>query len=220
MTIRSHATPTTSTATEAIDGDVTDPAAPFELPVLDEMPDLAGALHALQAADQAQATTIDRLVRLHPTGLVETATGVGLDGWLTIIARRTRTDRRMLLCVVEICARLPHLHACFAAGELSWAQLRTLVLQTHQLPRTLDEQLDTALDAATEPGPPDLDHDGRPNHQTTATRRAHRLTDLCLAGPTADTSRVHLLLRTELSTLLDLDQTPGQLLTHLTGGAM
>ncbi len=289
MTIRSHAA--TTTAAAAVDGDatsVTDPAAPFGLPVLDELPDLAGALHALQAADRALAAAIDGLVRLHATGLVETATGIGLDGWLTIIARRTRTDRRMLLCVVEMCHRLPHLHACFAAGELTWAQLRSVVLQVHRLPRHLDQQLDTAiagaidqcadhdpdtlprlvrwiiddlladqpadpadtaqrevlilqprldgtggrlfgdlgpvgfaaLDAATEPGPPDLDDHGRPDHRTVATRRAHRLTDLCLTGPAQGSHNIKALLRIELSTLLDLDQSSGQLLTHLTGGAM
>lgn len=261
---------------------------PFGLPVLAELPELATALQALVAADRALVTAIDHLVRLRTSGLVEAATGVGLDGWLGIVARRTGSDRRMLLTVAETLGRLPQLHRCFSAGELSWAQLRVVVLQVHRwcdqvdtaeldtalagavsaaedlepdalasmvrwvvadrLPdevrveRPVDERLIlqprldgtgggvvgelgpvgfAALDAATRP-PSGADRPGR--------HRAQALTALCLdAGSRTDGgggqgtgsgSRVHLLLRAELDTLLGLDDRPAQLLTSLAGGAM
>ena len=202
---------------------------------------------------------------------------------------------------MEVCRRLPHLHDAFAQGEVSWAQMRTVVLQVHRLPRSVDGALDTAiskaitdtaehdpdglgdvvrwivddlltnpapspppsedvlvlqprldgsggrafgdfgavgfaaLDAATEPGPPDLDGDGRPDPTSTATGRAARLTELCLTrgAPHArnvpdDAStdgvsagaQVTVLLRAELSTLLGDDEQVATLLTHTTGGAM
>lgn len=116
--------------------------------VLDELPELDAALDALAVADRAVATAIDQLVHLAGTGLVEGATGLDLDGWLTLVSGRTRTDRRMLTTTVEVCRRLPQLRAAFVAGELTWAQLRTLVLQVHRLPRDLDLQLDAALAGA------------------------------------------------------------------------
>lgn len=124
---------------------------PFDLPVLAELPELATALQALVAADRALTVAVDQLVRLRSSGLVEAATGVGLDGWLGIVARRTGSDRRMLLTVADTLGRLPQLHRCFAAGELSWAQLRAVVLQVHQLTGIDEVALDTALaGAATE----------------------------------------------------------------------
>lgn len=126
----------------AADGD------PFGRPVLTEIPELAVVLEQLLAADQALAAAVDHLVRLRRSGLVEAATGVGLDGWLGIVARRTGSDRRMLLTVAETLGRLPQFHRCFSAGELSWAQLRAVVLQVHHLSAVDDVALDGALAGA------------------------------------------------------------------------
>ncbi len=148
-TARSTAPPTTTTVEPCLAAPTEGRGeAPFDLPVLAELPELATALQALVAADRAIATAVDQLVHLRRSGLIEAATGVGLDGWLSIVARRTGSDRRMLLTVAETLLRLPHLHRCFAAGELSWAQLRTVVLQVHRLRDVDDDELDSALAGA------------------------------------------------------------------------
>lgn len=289
--------------------------APFGLPVLQEVPELAAALDQLVAADRAVAVALDHLVRLTASHVAETATGVGLDGWLTIVARRTRSDRRMLRLVVEMCRRLPRVHACFREGLLSWGQMRAVALEARAVPKehdaVLDEELTTTivelvgsdpddlrravrwtviellpslpleaapqeppeqdrlvlqprldgsggtlfgdfgpesfavLEAATEPGPPaalpgteatpdghdDAEDDGddeddearrfRTRRRQMAAARAARLVAACRGGDAVGSARPQVLLRTELSTLLDATGgRPGQLLTHLTGGAM
>ncbi|MFA9444953.1 DUF222 domain-containing protein [Egicoccus sp. AB-alg6-2] len=68
-----------------------------------------------------------------------------LEQWLLIVARRTGTDRRMLMTTADVCRRLPALLEAFVQGRVSWSQVRTLVLQVHRLPHADDEQLDTAL---------------------------------------------------------------------------
>lgn len=129
------------------------PDAPLEqhLPVLAEVPELGAALEALLAADRAVALALDLLVRLRRTGEAEAATGVGLDTWLGTVARRGGADRRMLLTAAATLERLPQLHRCVTAGELSWAQLRQVVLQLHDHPAlsTCDlERLDADLAGA------------------------------------------------------------------------
>ncbi|MTV24882.1 HNH endonuclease [Nitriliruptoraceae bacterium ZYF776] len=286
----------------------TDHAAPFGLPVLDEVPELAQLLHALVDADRAVTRALLLLCRLRASGAAERTTGVGPEDWLALLTRATRTDRRMLLTAADTLRQLPHLRAAVAEGAVSWAQLRSVVLQLRDARVPLDERLDTAIagavatardaepdvlarevrwslwDLLPEPaattadparGPrlvlqPRLDGSGgevhgdldpvglaaldaatRPERHVPAhgraARRAERLTALCLAGPThadvaerpddgagADAreedaaddaaddarSRVHLLLRVELETLLGLDRRPAQLLTSLAGGAL
>ncbi|MBS3942235.1 MAG: DUF222 domain-containing protein, partial [Actinobacteria bacterium] len=62
-----------------------------------------------------------------------------------LVARRTGSDRRMLLTCADVCRRLPGLLEAFVHGKVSWSQVRTLVLQVMKLPRATDEQLDAAL---------------------------------------------------------------------------
>ena len=119
-------------------------------PVLAELPELAHVLERLSAADRALASALDTLIALRGSGLVEAATGVDVEAWLSIVARRTATDRRMLVTAADVCRRLPHLHRAFSEGALSWAQLRHIVCQVHRLPVALDERLDSALVGAVE----------------------------------------------------------------------
>jgi hypothetical protein len=119
--------------------------APFGLPVLAELPELAGLLQRLVDVDRLLAEAIDTMVLLADTGQVEAATGVGLDGWLTLVARRTGADVRMLGCAVRVCRRFPALHKAFAAGRISWAQLRAIALQTDRPPQHDDLALDAEL---------------------------------------------------------------------------
>jgi hypothetical protein len=125
-------------------GDDAASGAPFGLPVLAELPELARVLDGLVSVDRQLAEVLDILVLLQEDGTVESTTGVPMDQWLSIVARRTRGDVRMLRAAVRACRRLPSLHRGFGEGRISWAQLRTLAIQTEKA-STVD---DLALDAA------------------------------------------------------------------------
>jgi hypothetical protein len=137
-------------AGERVPGSDRDEAAPFGLPVLAELPELAGLLQRLVDVDRLLADVVDTMVVLADTGQVEAATGVGLDGWISLVARRTGADVRMLTCVVRVCRRLPSVHRAFSAGRISWAQLRAVALQTDRVPQHDDLGLDARIaDAVT-----------------------------------------------------------------------
>lgn len=138
---------TSAAPASAAPEDATD-RAPFDLPVLDELPELASVLERLVQADALIASAIDVLVRLRATGEVESATGVSLDGWLATIARRTGSDRRMLLTIATSLAKLPRLHRAYQQRALSFSQLRAVVLQVASLPIGLDDRVDTLLTCA------------------------------------------------------------------------
>ncbi|GGI08558.1 hypothetical protein [Egicoccus halophilus] len=78
-------------------------------PVLAEAPLLGQLLATLRQVDRLIADAIDTIVELQDTELAETVTGVPLEQWLLIVARRTGTDRRMLLTTADVCRRLPAL---------------------------------------------------------------------------------------------------------------
>jgi hypothetical protein len=119
--------------------------ASVEFPVLAEAPELGAMLESLRQVDRLIAGAIDSIIRLQDTGLAETVTGIPLEQWLLLVARRTGADRRMLLTTAQVCRRLPGLLEAFVQGKVSWSQVRTLVLQVMRLPRATDEQLDAAL---------------------------------------------------------------------------
>jgi hypothetical protein len=115
-------------------------------PVLDEVPELAEVLDAALRIDRLVARLIDGLMRLRRHGLAERATGVALEQWLAIVARRTGADRRMLLTTCEVFERLPSLAAAFLHdGSVSWAQTRAVVLRVQRLPGALDDAIDGEL---------------------------------------------------------------------------
>jgi hypothetical protein len=275
---------------------------PFGLPVLAEIPGLATVLEQLREADRLIARALEGILLLQDHADVVGTTGVSLDTWLATIARRTRTDARMLLSAAEMIRRLPTLRAAFQEGRLSWAQVRAVALKARPLPCSLDDRVDEAVAAAldgaagAEPDAitrviawslaalqpreatqdehrdqereflgmqPRLDGtggrlwgefsgtswavvDAALNSPTGVdpggTQRAARLVELLdrsLAGDAGDArqgaaedgtghdggqphgapaSRPQLLLRADLDTLLDRDQTPGALLTNVLGG--
>ena len=122
-----------------------DHQAPFGLPVLDELPQLAAVLHDLRQVDRLISQVIDGLLLLEDTSLAEAATGLGLDTWLTVVGRRTGADVRMLRTTAKVMRRVPSLHAAFQAGRISWAQVRSVVLTVRPLPRHLDDRIDEAV---------------------------------------------------------------------------
>lgn len=123
---------------------------PFGLPVLQEVPALATVLEQLRSADQLIARALEGILLLQDHADVPGTTGVGLETWLSTIARRTRSDARMLLAAAEMLRRLPSLRAAFQAGEVSWAQVRAVALKARPLPSTLDDRIDAAVAAAVD----------------------------------------------------------------------
>ncbi|WP_157041926.1 HNH endonuclease signature motif containing protein [Nitriliruptor alkaliphilus] len=121
----------------------TDP--PFGLPVLAEVPELAGLLQLAVDTERMTARLVEAILVLEDAGVAPAATGVGLEQWLAIVGRSTRSDRRMLTCAANVCRRLPSLRAAFAAGEVSWSQVRAVALKVERSPRHLDDRLDAAL---------------------------------------------------------------------------
>ncbi len=121
---------------------------PFGLPILAEIPGLATVLEQLREADRLIAQALEGILLLQDHADVAGNTGISLEGWVTTIARRTRTDARMLLAAAEMVRRLPTLRAAFVEGRLSWAQVRGVALKARPLPPTLDEPVDKAVAAA------------------------------------------------------------------------
>jgi hypothetical protein len=120
-------------------------AVPFGLPVLAELPALAGVLEDLVAADRAALRAIVGLARLLEGDEVATVSGVGVEEWIGIVARHTRLDRRLLLRTARLLHRFPTLHTAVEAQQLSWPQLRGLTLALRDCPAILDTKVDTFL---------------------------------------------------------------------------
>jgi hypothetical protein len=127
--------------------DPADGAAPFGLPVLAELPELAGVLADLEAADRAQRSAVLRLAKLLEGDEVERTTGVGADHWLAAVARLTRMDRRLLVRTCRLLHRLPALASAVEDGRVSFAQLRGLCIALRQLRRELDGPVDRLIGA-------------------------------------------------------------------------
>jgi hypothetical protein len=133
--------PAMSTATDA-------PAsgpAPFGLPVLAELPELAGVLEDLVAADAAALRAVAGLASLLADEQVAAVSGVSVEQWLGIVAHHTRMDRRFLLRTARLLHRFPTLKVAVEAQQLSWSQLRGLALALREAPSALDERVDAFL---------------------------------------------------------------------------
>jgi hypothetical protein len=115
-------------------------------PVLDEVPELGHVLDLARRIDRLVAQLVTGLMELRASDLAEHTTGVPLEQWLAIVARRTGADRRMLTTTCEVLERLPTLRRAFLEhATISWAQTRTVVLQVCRLPHHLDATIDATL---------------------------------------------------------------------------
>jgi hypothetical protein len=119
--------------------------APFGLPVLAELPELAAALAAFATADDRMLDGILRLSRLLDSGEVEATTGVSVEQWVGIVARHTRMDRRLLLRLCRLLHRFPTLKSAVEGRQVSYAQLRGLGLALRRAPASIDAELDDFL---------------------------------------------------------------------------
>jgi hypothetical protein len=115
------------------------------LPVLAELPELAGVLGELVAADRAALRAIAGLARLLADDEVVTVSGVSVEEWVGIVARHTKMDRRLLLRTARLLHRFPTLRAAVGDQQLSWPQLRGLSLVLRDCPTVLDGKVDGFL---------------------------------------------------------------------------
>jgi hypothetical protein len=119
--------------------------APFGLPVLTELPELAAVLEELVAADQAALRALAGLASLLADDQVVTVSGVSVEQWIGIVAHHTRMDRRFLLRTARLLGRFPTLHGAVRGLQLSWSQLRGLALALRDAPAVLDGKVDGFL---------------------------------------------------------------------------
>jgi hypothetical protein len=119
--------------------------APFGLPVLAELPELAGVLRELVAADEAALRAVGGLASLLADDEVVTVSGVSVEEWIGIVAHHTRMDRRLLLRTARLLGRFPTLHGAVRGLQLSWSQLRGLALALRDCPTVLDGKVDAFL---------------------------------------------------------------------------
>lgn len=119
---------------------------PGDADVLQSVPTLGAVVDLLGRVDRLIAAIVDGLIDLDDHSVAEVATKLPLEQWLAIAGQRTRSDRRMLLTCCEVFRRLPSLRAAFCeTAEVSWAQVRAVVLQVYRLPRHLDASLDAGI---------------------------------------------------------------------------
>jgi hypothetical protein len=131
-------------ATTTTDAPASAPA-PFGLPVLAELPELAGVLGDLVAADAAALRAVAGLASLLADDQVVTVSGVSVEEWIGIVAHHTRMDRRLLLRTARLLGRFPTLHGAVRGLQLSWSQLRGLALVLRDCPTVLDGKVDVFL---------------------------------------------------------------------------
>jgi hypothetical protein len=134
----------TAPATEELPAEAGQPA-PFGVPVLAELPELAGVLGELVAADRAALRAIAGLARLLGDDEVVAVSGVSVEEWVGIVARHTRMDRRLLLRTARLLHRFPSLRGAVGDQQLSWPQLRGLSLVLRDCPTVLDGKVDGFL---------------------------------------------------------------------------
>jgi hypothetical protein len=133
--------------------------APFGLPVLAELPRLAGTLQRLADADGAMLDAIAGLAGLLDDDTVAHTCGVGLEHWIGIVTRHTRMDRRFLLRVARQLTRYPALRHAVEVRAISWPQLRGLSLALREVPPELRERVDGLLGRLVAHLDPDADPD-------------------------------------------------------------
>ena len=126
--------------------------------VLDSCPTLGELLEVLGEVDRLNARAVRLVDQLQTSGEAEALTGLPLELWLSVQGRQVRSDRRMLATAAEMLERLPSLREAFAAGQVSWGQVRAVVLATLRLPTHLHDRIDAQL-AATIPALADAEPD-------------------------------------------------------------
>lgn len=116
--------------------------------VLAGCPPLERLLEVLEHIDHLNATALDLVDRLQESGEAEALTGLPLEVWLSARGRQVRSDRQMLGTAADVLRWLPTLRLAFARGQVSWGQVRAIVLMVVKLPSHLHDAIDAELAAA------------------------------------------------------------------------
>lgn len=103
---------------------------PLDRPHLKRKSDAESACELLRRADALIATAVEMLGRCD----VEAEAGMPAEMMLGLDARRTMADARMLAAASAELKRMPKLAAAFAAGVVSWSQMRAILLSSRSVP--------------------------------------------------------------------------------------
>ncbi len=113
--------------------------------VLAGCPPLERLLEVLGELDRLNAEAVALVDDLQRSGEAEEATGLPLELWLSIRGRQVRSDRRMHATTADLLERLPSLRQAFRHGQVSWGQVRQVVLEVRRLPAHLHDSIDHEL---------------------------------------------------------------------------
>jgi hypothetical protein len=84
------------------------------------------------------------------SGTIEKLEGVPLDTALNLVHRMPAADRSMQLTAADVLADMPATTGLFRAGELSWGQVRAIVIEARRLSRDERGALDALIGASTD----------------------------------------------------------------------
>ncbi|MDQ3931529.1 MAG: 13E12 repeat family protein [Actinomycetota bacterium] len=115
---------------------------------------------ALRRTQQATAEAVDLAGRLQRAGVVEIIEGLPLELLVALEHRMVSSDARMLLEAARVLERMPITKALFAAGRLSWGQVRGIVarlrrLKVADLP-SVDQRVEASLELVDKYSPDEL----------------------------------------------------------------
>lgn len=102
---------------------------------LDRSPSLrtSDAELACELLRRADALTAQAIGLLSRAG-VETETGLPVEMLLSLEARRTMPDARMIAAAASELRRMPRLHEAFTSGSVSWSQTRAILVSLRSVP--------------------------------------------------------------------------------------
>ncbi len=111
---------------------------------------LAALAAAAEARHAAEVALVDAVAAADRAGVAEPLEGLPMDLLLAVEYGWTAAERRMLLDAGEVLAAMPATRALFAAGRLSWSQVRDVVGRVRRLGRegreVVDERLAVSID--------------------------------------------------------------------------
>lgn len=117
---------------------------------------IAELLAAVAAANAHLARAVALVASLAGSGLVEREEGLPVDTLLACAAGMTGADRSMLQTSADTLASMPATAAAFAAGRISWGQVRQIVGATKRLSRAHRAEIDERIGAwLADPGASD-----------------------------------------------------------------
>ena len=116
---------------------------------------VAPLLEALAAADRAMAAAVELVRKARLSGEAVRTSGMLLERFASLAAGWTGADVRFLCRAEQALSRMPYVDTAFAAGTLSWGQVRGIVAAAKPLKVGQLTQLDSHLAGEVGRGEPD-----------------------------------------------------------------